>query len=159
VENTKVEIKGMPTAAARKLQRGGLDNNGQLPEVKTSNGVGNPCRHCLKLIATGEDFLVFSHKPFSTTQPYAEQGPIFLHAYECDAYHPDDGLPEVLKDNPEFIVRGYNNVEEIAYGTGKVVPFEEIETYAGNLLAKSEIHFVHVRSSTNNCYQARIESA
>jgi len=152
-----MKILGIPTKTVRALQRGGRDSNNQVPEIKVSDGKGNPCRHCLELMEEGEEMLVFSHKPFQTTQPYAEQGPVFVHKRECTAYQVEDGFPEVLENSAEFIVRGYDDAEQIVYGTGKIVPFGEIEAYSKNLLAKGEIKFVHIRSSTNNCYQARIE--
>lgn len=150
-------FKGIPTDEARHFQRGGKDAYGQVPEQLTSDGNGNPCRHCLRMIEAGEAFLVLAYRPFSALQPYAEQGPIFLHKEECAPAPQDDHLPSVLEDSPTFLVRGYNSDERIVYGTGKVVANEDIKTYAASLFANSEISFVHVRSASNNCYQAKIE--
>lgn len=67
----------IPTEVARAYQAGGLDANGQVPERKLSDGGGNPCRHCLKMIPEGAGMLVLAHRPFPAPQPYAEVGPIF----------------------------------------------------------------------------------
>ena len=156
----KVTFKGMPADEARALQDGGSDANGRVPERAVSNGKGNPCRHCMDFIKEGEDMLIVAHRPFSTVQPYAEQGPVFLHAKKCDPYvGPADQLPPVLHDSDNYIVRGYDDDERIVYGTGKVTEQEEIVSRARDLLADGELTFLHVRSSSNNCWQARIERA
>ncbi len=155
---SNVKIVGMPTEEARKFQRGCVDANGQTPEKTTSNGKGNPCRHCLEFIAQGDEMLIVSYRPFTSLQPYAEQGPVFLHAHECAAYLGEDGaLPEALSNKTECIVRGYGADERIVYGTGKVTPRGEISSRADELLANPDIEFIHVRSASNNCWQARID--
>lgn len=157
--SSNINISGLPTDIVRKLQNGGLDTNGQKPEIKTSDGSGLPCRHCLKYVATGEKYLILAHRPFDSLQPYAEQGPIFLHAEECPAYQSQEELPEVLTSNPDYILRGYDADERIVYGTGAVTGKKDITSRAEELLANEQVKFVHVRSSTNNCYAARIDPA
>jgi Protein of unknown function (DUF1203) len=65
-------------------------------------------------------------------------------------------LPEMLA-SPDYIVRGYNEGEQIVYGTGVVVPTNQIAGRAEELLADDSISFVHVRSAQNNCFQCRID--
>ena len=65
------------------LRDGHPDANGQPPERREAPVEGYPCRHCLGPIAAGEPFLVLAHRPFPALQPYAEVGPIFLHAEAC----------------------------------------------------------------------------
>ena len=62
------------------------DANGQPAERQTSDGGGNPCRHCLDDIAKGAPMLVLAHRPFPAPQPYAEVGPIFVHGEDCPRY-------------------------------------------------------------------------
>ena len=75
----------LPTDEVRKLQAGGPDAYGNAPERVVSDGGGNPCRHCLKLIPEGAPMLILAHRPFSKAQPYAETGPIFLCGEPCEA--------------------------------------------------------------------------
>ena len=153
-----VSFHGIDTADVRRLQAGEPDVNGQIPERVISDGNGVPCRHCLQMVAKDEPYLILAYRPFSTIQPYAEQGPIFLHAESCTSY---DGaanrLPLVLEASPDFIVRGYAKNERIVYGTGSVIAKEKIVERAHLLLEDDDISFVHIRSSRNNCYQARAE--
>jgi hypothetical protein len=65
---------------ARHFQAGGLDAYGLKPERHRSDGNGIPCRHCLRNVEAGEDYLVLAYRPFPSLQPYAETGPIFLHS-------------------------------------------------------------------------------
>ena len=164
-----LKFSGMKTEDAERLWRGEADDHGNPPEVATSNGAGNPCRHCLKMIEEGEKFLVFSYRPFDGLQPYAEQGPIFLHAEPCEAYQADEKpeaplsplppLPPVLEDSPRYMLRGYDQDQRIVYGSGTIADKEDIHDTARDMLKQSNIEFVHVRSATNNCWQARVDTA
>lgn len=156
-----IAFKGMPNAEAQRLWQGGADAHGNPPEQQISDGEGNPCRHCLQMIAKGEAFLIVSHKPFSSTQPYAEQGPVFLHADPCKAFESTDvamgALPPVLEDSDAYLLRGYDHNERIVYGTGAVTAKADIHGRAEDLFGRQDIQFVHVRSASNNCWQARID--
>jgi Protein of unknown function (DUF1203) len=150
-----IHFTPIPTAIARAYQAGGPDANGQQPERHVSDGDGNPCRHCLKMIPKGAAFLVLAHRPFPAPQPYAELGPIFLCADACAAGG-GDALPEVL-ESLDYIVRGYSAADRIVYGTGAVTPTDRIADRAADLLADPAVAYVHVRSARNNCYQVRID--
>lgn len=152
-----VQFIAMDTETVRKLQAGEPDANGQIPERHVSTGSGTPCRHCLKQVEEGEEYLILSHRPFPDAQPYAEQGPIFLHARECERHTCDGSVPTMMQ-SPEYIVRGYNADNRIVYRTAKVVPTKDIPNQATDLLTKPEISFVHVRSATTNRFQFRIEA-
>jgi hypothetical protein len=146
----------IPSPVAAHYRSGGLDANGQPPERRISDGKGVPCRHCLDIVPAGSDYLIVAHRPFETINPYAELGPIFLCADACVRAEEDDALPPMLTSSA-YIIRGYSSDERIVYGSGKVVPRESIGAEAGERLARDDIAFVHVRSSTNNCFQCRIE--
>ena len=120
-----------------------------------SDGGGNPCRHCLRMIPEGAGMLVLAHRPFGSLQPYAETGPIFLCADACDAGGGEE-VPEILA-SPDYILRGYGPDERIVYGTGGVVPTGRIAARAEEVLAMPGVAFVHVRSARNNCFQVRVE--
>jgi len=154
----KISYLPLPTNQVRALQHGGKDADGNLPERQKSDGDGNSCRHCLGEIAEGDELLIVSHRPFSTIQPYAEQGPIFLHGKDCDAYGKSEELPEMYKSRDGILLRGYNQQERIVYGTGQTVKPENVESAAWEILQAKDVAYVHARSATNNCYQFRIEA-
>ncbi|TIT46795.1 MAG: DUF1203 domain-containing protein [Mesorhizobium sp.] len=153
-----IQFKALPTEDVRALQGGGLDAYGNTPERQVSDGDGMPCRHCLKNIAAGDDYLVLAYRPFPQLQPYAETGPIFLHAQECERAVEAEIIPEIL-ESADYIVRGYGKDDRIVYGSGGVIPTDAIVARAETLFEREGIAYVHVRSARNNCYQCRIERA
>ena len=153
-----LRFSGMPSDVAAAFRVGAPDANGQTPERKISDGDGIPCRHCLGYVAKGEPFLVLAYRPFPSPQPYAEIGPVFLHAEECPAYDPAQGLPPRHQQGGSTqILRGYGDDNRIVYGTGMVVEAAAIETTAAQLLARETVAYVHMRSAANNCFTLRID--
>lgn len=151
-----IRFEALPTETVRALQAGGADAYGLTPERRVSDGDGVPCRHCLRNVAAGDGYLVLAHRPFPAPQPYAETGPIFLHADPCERGGGDSGMPEIL-ESPDYIVRGYGTDDRIVYGTGGVIATPSIIARAEELLARPGVAYVHVRSARNNCYQCRID--
>lgn len=153
-----INFSGIPTAAADAIRNGAPDANHQSAETLISDGNGNPCRQCLDMIKKNEPLLVFAHRPFNTVNPYTELGPVFLHKNHCEPYRNDAiAIPPALEDSDHYILRGYYADQRIVYGTGQVTPQNQIISYAQKLFERSEIQFIHVRSATNNCWQARID--
>lgn len=150
----------IPTETVRRYQAGGPDANGQTPERAVSDGDGNPCRHCLRMIPVGAGMLILAHRPFPAPQPYAELGPIFLCADPevCPAPDPGGAMPEVLVSS-DYILRGYSPDHRIVYGSGAVVPTTRLHAEAESRMADPQVAYLHVRSARNNCYQLRIDRA
>ena len=146
----------IPTDIVRACQAGGPDANGQVPERQVSDGGGNPCRHCLRMIPAGAAMLVLAHRPFPAPQPYAELGPIFLCTTSCEAGGGAE-MPEILT-SPDYIVRGYGPDHRIVYGTGAVVATSRLRDEAALRLADPRVAYVHVRSARNNCFQVRADA-
>lgn len=147
----------LPTPLARAYRNGEPDAYGRRPERETSDGSGLPCRHCLDDIEAGEEYLVLAYRPFATEQPYAETGPIFLHARDCESYPGTSAVPDAFLRRPRMMVRGYDAGESIVYGTGAIVPTEALLESAASILSDPRVDVVHVRSATNGCFQCRID--
>ncbi len=147
----------LATETARALQAGNADANGQAPERDISDGSAVPCRHCLSDVAAGEPFLILAHRPFREAQPYAETGPIFLHAEPCERHGEMAEVPALFLSRAQALIRGYGADDRIVYGTGQVIPSAEIGAVAQDLLVRPEVAYLHLRSASNNCYQCRIE--
>lgn len=151
----RLAVRGIPTTDAEPLRRGGPDANGQAALTRRAQGQGNPCRHCLQLIEAGDDKLVLSYRPFTGLQPYAESGPIFLHARDCERYDAD-ALPPWFAAMAPALVRGYDANDWIVYETGSVVDGRELEAACRRILANASVAYVHIRSKFN-CFQCRVE--
>lgn len=151
-----IRFVALETPLVQALQEGGADANGHPPERQVSDGAGVPCRHCLHPVSSGEPYLILAHRPFPKPQPYAEMGPIFLHAESCARHAGNGEVPDMLR-SPQYILRGYNADDRIVYGSGQIVPTPEIPHAAARMFNDMRIAYVHVRSASNNCYQCRID--
>ncbi len=153
-----IRFIALETDLVRRLQAGELDANGQTAERRVATSDGLPCRHCLGMINKGEAFLTLAHRPFPAPQPYAELGPIFLHAETCVRGGGNDDVPPFL-NSQRYIVRGYGADERIVYGTGAITATPEIPAAAQRMFDNSAVRYIHVRSASNNCYHCRIDRA
>lgn len=154
-----IKYVAMETKDARALQAGAADANGMAPERHISDGDGVPCRHCLRNVEKGAPCLVLAWRPFPAPQPYAEVGPIFLHAEPCERAPLAETLPEFFRASPDWIVRGYGLNNRIVYGTGSVVKSPEVNGRAQAIFEDPQVAYLHMRSARNNCFQCRIERA
>ena len=148
----------IPTDVVRHYQAGGPDANGQVPERAVSDGDGNPCRHCLKMMPEGAGMLILAHRPFPAPQPYAELGPIFLCAdARATRRSRAEALPEILA-SPDYIVRGYSGrMTGSSMAPAGWCATDRIAARPAALLEDARVAYVHVRSARNNCYQCRID--
>lgn len=151
-----LQFHALATDTVRALQDGQPDYYGLTPEVGISDGVGNPCRHCLDHVPTNTQMLVLSYRPFPAPQPYAEVGPIFLCQSQCPRFKTSSELPPILKTSPTYLIKGYTSDNRIKYGTGVVIPQTKIEAACGQILADETVAYIHVRSATNNCYLCKV---
>lgn len=151
----KLLVSGIATEQMESYQAGGPDAHGQPAVQRTARGVANPCRHCLQLIDDGEPMWVLAHRPFDALQPYAEVGPIFLHAQACRRYEAP-ALPVWFKHLHPALIRGYGTDHWIRYETGDVVAGSELDAACRNILARPDTAYVHIRSKFN-CFQCRVE--
>ena len=151
-----IKFTAIDTTSVRLHQCGELDSNNQSPEKSISDGNGNPCRHCLGDIPKGKPMLILGFRPFSTLNPYAELGPIFLCGDQCCRYDQPENLPKLYTDR-RMLLRGYDQNERIVYGTGVVVAGSEIIATAKEMFSNPEVVFIHARSPDNNCYHFRID--
>ena len=156
---TALRYLALNSGAVLALQDGAPDANGQPPERHIADGDGVPCRHCLAEVPQGEPYLILAHRPFPAPQPYAELGPIFLHAEPCRRHEPAAGLPALYRTRDQVLLRGYGADDRIVYGTGRVIGGAEIEPRSAELLARPDVAYLHLRSASNNCYHFRIERA
>jgi len=148
----------LPTELVRRIRGGAPDANGMVAERTISSGNRNPCRHCLREVPEGAEMLVLAHRPFPELQPYAEVGPIFLCADDCERWD-RAGLPPVLSNRARHLIKGYGADDRIVSGTGRIVAIEELPEALAALFDDARVRYGHVRSATNNCYTCRIEAA
>ncbi|MBY8915612.1 DUF1203 domain-containing protein [Nitratireductor rhodophyticola] len=154
-----IKFVAMGSDEAKAFRNGAPDAYGMKPERRLSDGGGIPCRHCLRSVPEGKPYLILAYRPFPQTQPYAETGPVFLCAEECERAPDSDVMPALFRARTEWLLRGYGHDNRIVYGTGAVTPKQDICTRAHELLQREDIAYLHMRSAQYNCYQVRIDRA
>ncbi len=150
-----ISVRGLSTEVVQRLREGEPDANGQPALTRIAEGPANPCRHCLGLIAEGEEKLVLAYRPFDGLHPYAECGPIFLHARSCNRYE-STALPAWFDFMDPAIIRGYSSDDWIRYDTGDVVRGPLLTAACQRILADDSVAYVHIRSKFN-CFQCRVD--
>jgi hypothetical protein len=153
----RINYAAMPTHEAQAYREGAADAYGKPPERRISDGSGVPCRHCLRDVVEGDAYLILAYRPFPELQPYAETGPIFLHAEPCERAADQSDTPAMLMKRAAHLIKGYGADDRIVYGTGKIVASPELSLSAAAILERPDVAYMHVRSALNNCYTCRID--
>ena len=148
-------VRGIPSDEFERIRRGGVDAHGHPALVRIAEGLANPCRHCLGLIAENQRKLVLAYRPFDRPQPYAEIGPIFLHEDACERYE-SDALPAWFAYLDPAMVRGYDREDWIRYDTGNVVRGAELREVCERILSDESVAYVHIRSKYG-CFQCQVD--
>lgn len=150
---TNYRIVPLPTELAERartvVQSGAADH-----ALVTAEAEGSyPCRHCLRWARSGEALILFPFAAIERGKPYAETGPIFVHAENCERYRASDEFPRDFCEGRS--IRGYDAAENMI--AGEVVKENGPEAVVERLLADPRIAFIQVRSASRGCYTFGIE--
>ena len=136
--------------AARRVADAGASDH---TVITADSPTGYPCRHCLQWAQPGEQVVLFPYASVSPGRPYAESGPIFVHANPCERYSKTREYPEPFRDGR--VLRAYSSKQNMI--DAEVVTGNEPEPIIEKFLENPETAFVHVRSVTHGCYTMQIE--
>jgi hypothetical protein len=155
--NHSLRFTVMPIASelAHRIRQTLLDDFGNQLAVWVSEYVA-PCRHCLRLAPPGTELIVFAYCPLSTKGPYAEVGPVFVHAQPCERYGACDRFPSDYRGRV-LTMRGYND-----RGTIEAALISEAgspEAAIDALFADERVRFIHVRNPAWGCFHFQLERA
>jgi hypothetical protein len=131
-----------------------VDDFGNRLTVTESPEGGAPCRHCLRRSTDGERLILFAHRPFDTEGPYAEVGPVFVHAGECAPYAPTSTFPPAFADRP-LTLRAYDDRGRIT--DAEVAAPGASEATLARMFEDERVRFVHVRNPAWGCYSFAVE--
>jgi Protein of unknown function (DUF1203) len=143
----------IPTEIAREARTQRLDRFGHTLTVTTTEA---PCRLCLRISQAPEDLILLSYQPREDTGPYAEIGPIFIHADSCEPYAHVEQFPEDFKDRP-LVLRAYGYDGGIV--DAAVVEPGRAPQRAEHVLSDPAVEEVHVRHVSYTCYDFKIVRA
>jgi Protein of unknown function (DUF1203) len=129
------------------------DEHGNALEIWTSDDHGNPCRSCLRVTPRGSRLILFAHRPFTTDGPYAEIGPIFVHADACAPYAQTDRFPDDFRGR-RLTLRAYDPRGHIHDAT--LADGVDAERVLERFFDSDDIAEVHVRNPAWGCYDFRV---
>jgi hypothetical protein len=121
-------------------------------EVEALRDTG-PCRVCLRIASEPEDLLLLSYQPLPDTGPYAEIGPIFVHAKRCEPYSDSATFPADFTQR-RLVLRAYGHDGRIVDATvaeAGTAPERAVDFLSGDTVAE-----VHVRHESYTCFAFKI---
>jgi hypothetical protein len=149
--STSIEILGTDPEQLRQLRSSGIDHNGDPVETFTDSEGGWPLRCCLTDSAPGDELAIVAWSPFPWRGPFAETGPIVIHAGECGGTCAT-GVPAPFLARRQ-LVRPYGRDRRIAYDRVVIVePDASLPSVLAGVLADDGIDFALVRNVLAGCY-------
>jgi len=131
------------------------DEHGNALHVRISDADA-PCRSCLRVTPRGTRLILFAHRPFATSGPYAEIGPVFVHADACERYRANDRFPDDFRART-LVFRAYDAKGEI-HGA-MLAGGADAEATLTRLFADDAVALVHVRNPAWGCFDFAVERA
>ncbi|MGZ4804953.1 MAG: DUF1203 domain-containing protein [Ilumatobacteraceae bacterium] len=145
--NNTYVIAGIDPAIADELRaRGGIG-------YVADEHPGWPCRQCLRDAEIGEEMILVSHDPFTTTSPYRSASPIFLHRSPCTPARSVE-LPEQLARR-RLSVRAFDASAMML--DAALVDGRDLPATIQHLLDDPAVDHLHVHNEPRGCFAARVE--
>jgi uncharacterized protein DUF1203 len=147
-----VPLPSEVAASARRAAEAGAPDHAVISVTSPNEA---PCRHCLRWTRPGEQVVLFPYASIAHGRPYAESGPIFVHAAPCERYQAIDEFPAAFRQGR--VIRAYDREQNMI--AGEIVNGREPETVIEKLFENPETEFIQVRSADRGCYTFGIARA
>ncbi len=149
---TNFQIRPLSPEVAELARQTRVDRFGNALTV-LRDGKPHQCRVCLKMSKSDEGVILLGHRPFESSQPYAETGPIFVHEQTCQPYEDSSTYPSEFPRSA-VVLRGYSSDDRIldAQAVGERV----VETVIDEMFANPAIAYLHARNLGYGCFMFRI---
>ena len=149
-------VYALPPAELDRIRAAGRDDFGHPLRFFVNDDVpGAPLRCCLRDAEIGERVALLAWRPLTEApdSPYAEVGPIFIHADECPGYPEGSGYPAGFRHRSQLL-RSYS-------ADGDIVDYEitegaDAEPTIERLLANPAVAVIHSRNVKAGCYMFTI---
>jgi len=156
-EMNSIRVIAMPTEIADAVRNTHKDPRYGHPAHTEIAGQGAPCRHCLQIIAAGsEKATLFTYDAFEGSESLPLPGPVYIHAEACERYPEDGGFPAILRKSPRTL-NGYARGRRLV--ATEYVENADVDAGIEKLFTRTDVDYIHVRSTTAGCYTFRIERA
>ena len=146
-----IRVSGLELEALTTLWTTRVDHLGNAVEPFVDEEGGWPLRCCLIDSRPGDEIAIVAWSPFPWDGPFAEVGPIVVHADPCRG-NQWAGVPPQFEQRRQLL-RPYTRQRRIAYDAVRIVePDESLESALAELLAREEVELVHARNVLAGCY-------
>ena len=145
-------ISAIPPQTLDRIRVAGQDDFGNPLEVIVDEQGGSPLRCCLRPATPGDHLLLIAYRPFSRPGPYAEAGPVFIHAERCAGYAEPSQYPAGYRDWKPLIFRPYHYGGRMAYPAIAMVDGLQAEQIIEKIFADPTIEVIHARNVYAGCY-------
>jgi hypothetical protein len=150
-----IRIVAIPTEIAEAVRKTMRAPGYGFPAHEEAGTDDAPCRHCLRLIAAGQERrILFTFDRFSGIEELPQPGPIYIHAEACARYEEDDGFPEDLRSGPrtlEAYAKGRRLIGQEYVADGEFEPAIQL------WFSRPDVDYLQVHSATAGCFTFRIE--
>ena len=154
--STAFRVAALPADELERIRTRGVDDFGNALEPETVTGGGTPLRCCLRDAEPGERVVLIAYRPAAVAGPYAEVGPVFVHAEACAGYADENRYPEGFRSRNQLL-RAYDErgrqVENV------VVDGAAAERAITGLLQRPEVAYLHSRNVLAGCYMFAVHPA
>ena len=151
-----IRVIAISTAIAESVRKTMKDPRYGFPAYTEVAAGSAPCRHCLRMISPGERWTLFTHDAFEGIEKLPLPGPVYVHAESCECYPEDGGFPAELRNSPRTLNAYARGGQLLAQ---EYVEDGNVDAALKKLFARSEVDYIHVRSTTAGCYTLRVERA
>lgn len=146
----RFRVEALDQARLRAMLTARADARGNPPEYhQVTEAGGTPLRCCLREAESGERVALLGWPLNLPDGPYAEVGPVFVHADGCAGYSEPERYPAGFVDRVQ-VQRAYDHQGRIL-DSRWVQPGAAEQSLAG-FLARPEVAVVHSRNPMHGCY-------
>jgi hypothetical protein len=154
--STGFRVAALPADDLQRIRARGVDDFGNALEPETVTGAGTPLRCCLREAEPGERVVLLAYRPAAVAGPYAEVGPVFVHAEACPGYDDEARYPESFRARNQLL-RAYDargrQVENV------IVDGPVAERAITDLLGRPGVAYLHSRNVLAGCYMFAVHPA
>ncbi len=148
-------VRAIPAEHLDRIRTAGRDELGNELHPWPAAG-GEQLRCCLRDAGPTEPVLLIGYRPSDLGGPYAETGPVFVHAGPCPGYPAPWAYPAGFRTRDQ-IFRAYGPDGRIV--DAEVVAGADAEAAIERLLARPEVDRIDCRNVAYGCYTFRVERA
>ena len=153
----RFRVEALDQARLRTMLTAGADARGNPPEYhEVTEAGGTPLRCCLQEAEVGERVALLGWPLDLPDGPYAEVGPVFVHADGCAGYPEPERYPAGFVDQAQ-VQRAYDPQGRIP--DARWVEPGAAEQSLAVFLARPEVAVVHSRNPMHGCYMFAVRRA